>query len=116
MPVYHIVLFKLKANVTPAQIASFEVSARDMLGKIPCNSTTHSGLLNIDIGPPLAETRHRAMGYDMGLVAVLAKKEDVAVYAGHPAHLETHRLREELCTDTLAYDFEFPANVQGVQL
>lgn len=30
----------------------------------------------------------RAKGFNMGLVAVLEKAEDVATYAVHPAHLE----------------------------
>lgn len=71
-----------------------------------------------------------------GLIWVLSrywrKPEDVASYAVHPAHLEygrllrdecrrmrpisccsanylyrVHKLREELCDDTLAYDLEF---------
>lgn len=66
----------------------------------------------------------------MGLVAVLETPEHVATYATHPAHLEyvpwvpvdsghclqdqwltgfnrVHKMREELCEDTLAYDLEF---------
>lgn len=52
-------------------------------------------------------TASRAKGYDMGLVAILDKPEDVPGYAAHPAHQAVHRLREELCEDTLAYDMEF---------
>lgn len=42
----------------------------------------------MDIGPPLAVTAARAKGYDMGLVAVLEKPEQVLPYGTHPAHLE----------------------------
>lgn len=75
-------------------------------------------------------TAHRAKGFDMGLLAILEKKEDIAVYADHPAHLEyvlsrwvlvltgltgrllahafrVQKMREELCDDALAYDMEF---------
>lgn len=38
-------------------------------------------------------TAHRAQGFDMGLLAILEKKEDLPVYAEHPAHLEYVLLR-----------------------
>lgn len=37
---------------------------------------------------PLPISIPRAQGFDMGLVAVLEKPDDVAGYATHPAHLE----------------------------
>ncbi|KAL1997407.1 hypothetical protein VTN49DRAFT_847 [Thermomyces lanuginosus] len=100
MPVYHVVLFRLKEGVTQEQLAAWSAKAKAMVGKIP-------GLVSLETGPPLPISVPRAKGFDMGLVAVLEKKEDVEVYAGHPAHLEVHKIREELCVDTLAYDLEF---------
>ncbi|OGM46865.1 stress responsive A/B barrel domain protein [Aspergillus bombycis] len=100
MPVYHVVLFRLKQGVTPAQLANWSKVSQAMVGQIP-------GLRSLKTNPPLPISVPRAKGFDMGLVAVLDKPEDVAVYAGHPAHLEVHKLREELCEDTLAYDLEF---------
>jgi hypothetical protein len=47
-----------------------------------------SGLLKWDSNPPLAVTKHRGKGYDLGLVAVLEKAEDVSTYGDHPAHKE----------------------------
>ena len=90
----------------------------------------------MECGQPLPICLPRAQGFDMGLVAVLEKPEHVASYAVHPAHLEyvqyisisafpsqvgngriiynhtdlacrVHKMREELCEDTLAYDLEF---------
>ncbi|KAJ6143757.1 hypothetical protein N7471_003210 [Penicillium samsonianum] len=100
MPVYHIVLFRLKPGVTPAQIATWKETCQGMVGKIP-------GLLSLQSGPPLPISIPRAQGFDMGLVAVLETAEHIATYAVHPAHLEVHKMREELCDDTLAYDLEF---------
>ncbi|OOQ82446.1 stress responsive A/B barrel domain protein [Penicillium brasilianum] len=100
MPVYHIVLFRLKPGVTPAQLSVWTQMAKDMVGKIP-------GLVSMECGQPLPICLPRAQGYDMGLVAVLEKPDHVATYAVHPAHLEVHKMREELCDDTLAYDLEF---------
>ncbi|KAJ5753025.1 hypothetical protein N7520_009942 [Penicillium odoratum] len=100
MPVYHVVLFRLKAGVTPAQIEQWTLTAKGMVGKIP-------GLVSLEANTPLPICVPRAKGFDMGLVAVLEKKENVAEYAVHPAHLEVSKWREELCEDTLAYDLEF---------
>jgi hypothetical protein len=52
-----------------------------MVGKIP-------GLISLKAGQPLPISIPRAKGFDMGLVAVLEKPEDLAEYAVHPAHLE----------------------------
>lgn len=62
----------------------------------------------------------------MGLIAVLEQPEDVVTYGKHPAHQRfvtgshfnstrrlnlsrVHEIREALCSQTLAYDFEFQA-------
>lgn len=44
------------------------------------------GLLKFDCAPSLPLTAQRAKGYDLGIVAILEKPEDVSVYADHPAH------------------------------
>ncbi|KAE8378611.1 hypothetical protein BDV26DRAFT_261194 [Aspergillus bertholletiae] len=100
MPVYHVVLFRLKQGVTQAQLASWKKLSQGMVGQIP-------GLRSLKTNQPLPISVPRAKGFDLGLVAVLEKPEDVAVYAVHPAHLEVQKLREELCEDALAYDLEF---------
>ncbi|KAJ9297290.1 hypothetical protein DTO271G3_4583 [Paecilomyces variotii] len=102
MPVYHIVLFRLKPGVTSEQLANWSAISRAMVGKIP-------GLISLHAGSPLPISVPRAKGFDMGLVAVLESPEHVAGYAEHPAHLEVHKIREELCEDTLAYDLDFSA-------
>jgi len=100
MPVYHVVLFRLKEGVTQEQLDTWAEVAKGMVGKIP-------GLISLEANKPLPISVPRAQGYNMGLVAVLEKKEDVATYAVHPAHLEVHKFREELTEETLAYDLEF---------
>lgn len=52
-----------------------------MVGQIP-------GLLKLEVNKPLPSTAHRGQGFDMGLVAILEKADDVKVYAEHPVHLE----------------------------
>ncbi|KAI2464408.1 fungal-specific transcription factor domain-containing protein [Annulohypoxylon bovei var. microspora] len=96
MPVYHIVLFRLKPGVTQEVLDEFATRAKGMVTQIP-------GLTKLDIGRPLPITAHRSNGFEMGLVAILEKQEDIAVYAAHPAHLRVQELREEMCEETLAY-------------
>lgn len=60
------------------------------------------------MGGVLASTAHRAQGFDMGLMTVMDKEEDVLAYAPHPAHQKVHKIREALCTDTLVYDMVVP--------
>jgi hypothetical protein len=130
---YLAVLFRLKPAVSPEQLSKFSALAKGMVGKIP--GTVHVtlfwssydqhwriGLLELKSGPPLPVTAHRAKGFDMGIVAVLEKPGDVEPYGTHPAHQEyviasgiweftdddrVHKMREELCDDTLAFDMEF---------
>ncbi|KAL7893504.1 hypothetical protein HDV63DRAFT_408382 [Trichoderma sp. SZMC 28014] len=100
MPVYHIVLLKLKPGVTAEQVENWAKLAYAMVGKVP-------GLTKMSFGKPLPITASRAKGFDMGLVAVLDSPADVSTYATHDAHLPVAKLREELCDDALAYDLEF---------
>ncbi|KAH1301969.1 hypothetical protein KXW98_008418 [Aspergillus fumigatus] len=100
MPVYHIVLFRLKPGVTQDQLTNWVTVAESMVGKIP-------GLVSLKAGQPLPISVPRAKGFDMGIVAVMESPDAVASYATHPVHLEVSKLREELCDDTLAYDLEF---------
>ncbi|KAJ5578116.1 uncharacterized protein N7459_007080 [Penicillium hispanicum] len=100
MPVYHIVLFRLKQGVTQTQLQTWSQMCKGMVGKIP-------GLVSMQTGQPLPISIPRAQGFDMGLVAVLETPDHVATYAVHPAHMEVHKMREELCEDTLAYDLAF---------
>ncbi|KAJ5097352.1 stress responsive A/B barrel domain protein [Penicillium angulare] len=100
MPVYHVVLFRLKEGVKQEQLDTWAQVAKSMVGKIP-------GLISLEANTPLPISVPRAKGFNMGLVAVLEKPEDLATYAVHPVHLEVHKFREELAEDTLAYDLEF---------
>ncbi|RAK96835.1 uncharacterized protein BO80DRAFT_496790 [Aspergillus ibericus CBS 121593] len=100
MAIFHIVLFRLKKGVSASDVEAWNELGRGMVGKIP-------GLRELHINAPLAMTASRAKGFDMGLVAILEKPEDLQVYANHPDHLKVQELRESLCDDALAYDLEF---------
>ncbi|KAI9897930.1 hypothetical protein N3K66_006290 [Trichothecium roseum] len=99
MAIYHIVLFKLRPGVRMSQVQDWAACGSAMLGQIP-------GLLQWHCGQPLAMTAYRARGYDMGIVAILENTESLQAYADHPAHQRVHEMREALCSETLAFDFE----------
>ncbi|KAJ4856728.1 stress responsive a/B barrel domain-containing protein [Trichoderma breve] len=100
MPVYHVVLFKLKPDVTAEQVDDLREMVLGMHGQIP-------GLLKISFGEPLPITASRAQGFNIGIVAILDKADTIPIYAAHAAHQPVMKKREELCTDALAYDMEF---------
>ncbi|KAL7921226.1 hypothetical protein ACQKWADRAFT_295896 [Trichoderma austrokoningii] len=100
MPIYHMVLFKLKPEVTAEQVENWGKLAYAMKGQIP-------GLTKVSFGKPLAMTAARAKGFDVAVVAVLDSQAALSTYATHEAHLPVMKLREELCDDALAYDLEF---------
>ncbi|KIY00064.1 uncharacterized protein Z520_03749 [Fonsecaea multimorphosa CBS 102226] len=79
MAVYHIVLFKLKPNVSSSDIDQLRHAVVGMVGKVP-------GLIRADIDPPHSSTAHRSQGYNMGLVAVLDGPETIKCYCEHPEH------------------------------
>ncbi|KAL7941255.1 stress responsive A/B barrel domain protein [Trichoderma barbatum] len=100
MPVYHVVLFKLKPDVTAQQVDNWRELVLAMQGQVP-------GLLKISFGQPLPITASRAQGFNLGIVATLDKADTIPVYAAHSAHQPVIEMRHELCTDSLAYDMEF---------
>lgn len=75
------VLFKLKPGVTPGQLSELVTAAKGMVGKVP-------GLRKLEANTPHPSTAHRGQGFNMGLVAILEKADDIKVYADHPAHLQ----------------------------
>lgn len=46
------------------------------------------GLVEINLGPPLASMIHRTKGFDYGAVAILESAEYLEGYIKHPAHQE----------------------------
>ncbi|TRX98031.1 hypothetical protein FHL15_001241 [Xylaria flabelliformis] len=102
------VLFKLKPDASPAKVAEWSALGATMVGKIP-------GLIKWDANRALPTTAHRAKGYDMGLVAVLEKSDDVLTYAQHPAHLDASwkiTLLHQL--ELLFGNYEFLTCLEGI--
>ncbi|KAK4234869.1 hypothetical protein C8A03DRAFT_46880 [Achaetomium macrosporum] len=102
MPVYHVALFKLKADADPNRVQRWQRLAQEMVGKVP-------GLMGLQAGPPIAFTAPMAKGFDMGVVVLLDYVESLATFFTHPSHDEVNELYEEVCEQgsTVGYDIEF---------
>ncbi|PVH69130.1 stress responsive A/B barrel domain protein [Cadophora sp. DSE1049] len=99
MPIYHIVLFRLKPGIPTDKINTWKLLAKQLKGKIP-------GLIELHTNTLVPATAARAKGFDMALVAILESMDDILSYAKHPAHLEVHEAREQICDETIAFDIE----------
>lgn len=79
--VHHIVMWKFKPEIKEEQKPALKQAMKEnltaLVGKVP-------GLLSLEfIDSPISSSTH-----DIALVSTLEKKEDIAVYGSHPAHVE----------------------------
>ena len=93
-------LFRIKPNVSAASINAFKTGCKAMVGQIPGTAITYAleahksietltlqiGLTKLEVGPPLESTAHRAKGFNISVMAIMEKPEDIKVYADHPVH------------------------------
>lgn len=93
---------KLKASATKDQVDAFEAAGKAMVGQIPGTTIIDrhisemyirfeliyciSGLKSFKFGPVHVPTAQRAKGYQIGVVAILEKPEDLPGYAAHASH------------------------------
>ena len=98
--VHHIVMWKFKPEVREEdkkkRLEDMAEQLKGLVGRVP-------GLLTVDfIASPIQSSTH-----DMALVTTLEKKEDIAAYAVHPAHVhvaDTY-VRPYVC-DRVCLDYE----------
>ncbi|KAL4876808.1 hypothetical protein BJY04DRAFT_222655 [Aspergillus karnatakaensis] len=102
MPIYHIVLFKLKPDADPVRVKRWQDVAEAMVGKVP-------GLISLHAGPPLEGMAERAKGFNMGVVIVVESIEALGAMFKHPSHDELHVLHKEVCEEGsgVGYDIQF---------
>lgn len=79
--VHHIVMWKFKPEIKEEQKPELKQAMKEnltaLVGKVP-------GLVSLEfIDSPISSSTH-----DIALVSTLEKKEDIAVYGSHPAHVE----------------------------
>ncbi|PON22916.1 hypothetical protein TGAM01_v208171 [Trichoderma gamsii] len=78
MPVYRVVLFRLKKDAPAAQVEQFITESKEGGRKIP-------GVLSLEVGPAL--DMQRTQGYDMGIFLQLETQEHLKSFAKDPHHL-----------------------------
>lgn len=79
--VHHIVMWKFKPEINEEQKPALKQAMKEnltaLVGKVP-------GLVSLEfVDSPISSSTH-----DIALVSTLEKKEDIAVYGFHPAHVE----------------------------
>ena len=129
---WNTVLFKLKPGVNKERIENFVVTAKSMVGKIPgtCCFYNHDETLThadrssgFSGGAWACLDRPQGQGLRHGFSRYLGEgrrhhilriapctprvRSPLSRFGGPSDSRRTHRLREELCDDTLAFDFEY---------
>lgn len=79
--VHHIVMWKFKPEINEEQKPALKQAMKEnltaLVGRVP-------GLVSLEfVDSPISSSTH-----DIALVSTLEKKEDIAVYGSHPAHVE----------------------------
>lgn len=92
----HVVVFKLKPGVSPAERDRWLEASRRAHAKI------HS-VRAYNIG---ADLMHLPRSYDVAVVADFDTLEDVEHYAGHPEHTAVVELSRRLSEHIASVDFE----------
>ena len=92
----HVVMFKLKPGVSPAQRDEWLEISRRVHGEIDIVRT-------YSIGEDLLRLPR---SYDVAVVADFDSLEDVRAYADHPLHLSAVELSRALSEHIVSVDFE----------
>ncbi|GJN94688.1 hypothetical protein Rhopal_007779-T1 [Rhodotorula paludigena] len=79
MPIHHIVLFKLKPELSQEDRDSFLTICQEGLAKVPYGT-------NDAMGPPMNDAFAR--GYEYGLYRCLKDVEELQAYRTCPEHME----------------------------
>lgn len=92
----HIVMWKFKADVAEADKLEMKRQLESLQGVVP-------SLINIEIGLNVAAGD---VAKDMVLYSEFQTLEDLAAYAGHPAHLEVVEFVKPLVCERAVVDYE----------
>lgn len=94
--VEHIVVMKLKPEVTEEQKNELIATLRGLKGKTP-------GMIDLTAGETFTD-RHQ--GYTVGLVVRFEDKEALETYGPHPAHVPVKELVVSLSESVVVVDYE----------
>ena len=93
----HVVLFKFKADVTPAQVQEVVDAFRALPGKI---DTIHSFEWGTDVS-----VENKAAGFTHGFLVTFRDEKGRETYLPHPAHQEFVKLVGPRIQNVLVFDY-----------
>ncbi len=91
----HVVFFKFKADVAPAERQAFLALLRGLPGKIP-------EIVSSEVGEDILGTPR---SYHVALISTFAGRDALEVYAKHPDHQPVLARAREICEAIAAVDF-----------
>ena len=93
--IVHIVMFKFKEENKAENLTKTEVMLNALVTKI-------DGLKSMEVGIDFNQSER---AFDMSLYSTFESKEDLAVYATHPAHLEVVSFIKEVTETSKVVDY-----------
>lgn len=93
--IVHIVMFKFKEENKAENLTKTEVMLNALVTKI-------DGLKSMEVGIDFNQSER---AFDMSLYSTFESKEDLAVYATHPAHLEVVAFIKEVTEASKVVDY-----------
>jgi len=92
----HIVLFKLKPNITKQEVEGLAKGLNDLKKNI---KQVKALTVETDVG-------RTPSSCDLVLDALFNNMEDVKTYSTHPAHIEIVKMIEKLCESRMKIDYQ----------
>lgn len=97
--VYHLVLFKLKSEVSETQRDELIERLNGMKGKI-------EGIVDLKAGVNVTPEVDRMKGYSVGLLVIFETMAHLEAYGPHPVHEEVKSFIRTIVDDVVVMDFE----------
>ena len=93
----HIVLLKVKSDISEQAVNSMVNALRELKSQIP-------GIVDLSVGK---NTSERSQGFTHGLVVRFRDREALETYLPHPAHQDVVKMRiGPIVEDVIAVDYE----------
>ena len=93
--IVHIVMFKFKEENKAQNLEKAEAMLNALVGKI-------EGLNSMEVGIDFNQSER---AYDLSLYSTFDSKEDLSIYATHPAHLEVVAFIKEVTEASKVVDY-----------
>ncbi|WP_248924852.1 Dabb family protein [Paenibacillus hamazuiensis] len=96
----HLVVFKLKENVTAQMEQELLDKLQSFKGRIP-------GIVQLSAGINVTEETENRHGFNLGLRVTFSDREALRQYSPHPLHQEFVRMLDGLLDSVVVVDYPF---------